>query len=135
MLLLQNALQLFLQVAAYFAFGIKLVLQLLLGCLHDDVDRAAGVFVAFRAGVHVDQLVTFLPYRVQAELWLGDGEGEGSVVAVDQHGGTALHRHRCAFQALAWHQFAFHHTAFGLHVALLGLGGGPNAHQHGCCEQ
>ena len=118
-------LQLFLQVAAYLALGVQLVLQLLLGGLHDDVERVGGGLVGFPHGVHVHQLVAFLPYRVHAEHALGDGEGEGSVVGVHQHGGAPFDGDGGPFQALAGHQFAVHHAAFGLHVALLGLGKRP----------
>ncbi len=53
-------LQLLLQVAPYLPLSVQPVLQLLLGCLHHDVERVGGGLVGFSDGVHVDQLIAFL---------------------------------------------------------------------------
>ena len=131
-----------LEIAPDLSLSGQLVLQLLVRGLHHDVDGVAGIVVGPRAGFHVHELVAFLPYRVQAELLFRNREGESTIIGVHQHGSAAFHRDHGTFQALSRHKLTIHHAAFGLHVALLGLGGKHEAyHQnrkenkrffHGC---
>ena len=122
-------LELFLEVSPNLAFGGEFVLLLLLGRFHYDIDGVTRVFVGSGTGVHVDQLVTFLSDGVEPELVVGDGEGEESVVGIDQYGGASLNGYSGSFEPLAGNELSVDHAAFGLHKALLGLGGGEEACQ------
>ena len=88
------------------------------------------MFVGLWASVYIHKLVAFFLHTFQYEGLCGNREGERAIFVLYGYRGAVLYGYCGTRKPLARHMFAVNHSAFGLHVTLLGLGCGREAEQY-----